>query len=141
MSLRLEELVDVSTFVQGDTQGNVAMGLTTQRITGPRVVLEWVARAWFQPRGGLPLARGRGVDARALENATFGPGDLERVRQALVAEALKTEFVGGARVAVSFSERVVSISGEITLINGRAYPLAVAIGQAGQAIVNFGGTI
>lgn len=138
MSIALEDLVDVTTFAPaGSTE--LAMDLSDQRITGARVVLEWVARAWLQPRGGNPAARGRGVDIRALDNGSLGPGELESWRQALIAEARATEFVAAADVSIALRDRQVVIVGAVALDDGGTYPLAVTMSEAAAAVVTFGG--
>lgn len=139
MTLALSELVDYTTFApSGSTE--LAMDLSDQRIRGPRVVVEWVARSWLQVRGGNPAARGRGVDLRGLDNGTLGPGELESWRQSLIAEARAIEYVSGCDVSITLRDRTVVIVGAIQLADGGVYPLMVAMSAAAGVVVNFGGT-
>lgn len=136
MSLAIAELVDVSTF-QRNEDGTSEIGLTGARITGARVPLEWVARSWLTPRGVLQN-RARGVDIREMENATFGLGDLDRWRAAMVAEAEAVEYVCRCAVAVELVAREVLITAAVTLVDGKTYQLAVRLADA-SALVDFGG--
>lgn len=136
MTLRIEDLVDVSTFPPGE-DGSVTFDLTGQRITGARVVLEWVLRAWLTPRGVLRNTA-KGIDLRGLENVTVGPGDLDRWRAACVAEAEAVEYVHSCAVSVTLEGRTSVIAADVTLINGKSYPLAVTLAEA--LFVSFGGT-
>lgn len=139
MTLRIEDLVDYTTFVPPGSLGELSMDLTSQRITGARVVAEWVARAWFQPRGGNPAARGKGIDARRLENASLGREELERWRQALIAEARAVEYVAACAVRITLENRGVVISALLYLTDGGVYPLMVEFSEAAR-VVAFGGT-
>ena len=137
MSLRLDELVDVSTFPPRE-DGTVDLGLTGQRITGARVPLEWVARSWFTPRGVL-RNRARGIDLREMENATLGAGDEDRWRRALIAEAEAVEYVDSCAVALTFAERAVKVDANVRLVDGKSYALAVRLSE-GRLALTFGGS-
>lgn len=139
MTLAIADLVDYTTFVPSGSR-ELAMDLSSQRISGPRVVAEWVARSWFQPRGGNPANRGRGVDLRRLENATLGPLELDQWRQALEAEARAVEYVSGCSVQIVLRNRTVAIAAELTLVDGGVYPLMVGMSEAAGVVLNFGGT-
>ena len=136
MTLRLAELVDVSTFPPNE-DGSVRFDLTGQRIAGARVPLEWVLRSWLTPRGVL-RNRARGIDVREMENATFGPGDLDRWRAAMVAEAEAVEYVSTCAVGLVLDAREVIIAAEVTLVDGKTYTLAVRIAEA-KLFVEIGG--
>lgn len=138
MTLAIADLVDVSTFPPPGPDGDLQLDLTGQRIAGARVVLEWVARSWFTPRGSLPRSPSRGVDVRLLENVTLGPGDLDRWRAALCSEAEAVEFVARCAVAIELVGRAVTIAANVTLVDGKTYPLAVRIAAA-AATVTIGG--
>lgn len=137
MSLTIADLVDYTTFAPSGS-AELAMDLSDQRITGARVVAEWVVRAWLQPRGGNPAARGRGTDIRRLENATVDADDLDRWRQALIAEARQVEYVVDCAVLIILRNRTVMITSQIVLEDGGSYALMVGIADAGKVVVNFG---
>lgn len=129
--MTIADLSDYSTFAPG-----APMGLTTQRITGARCCLEWVARRWLTPTGALFWAPSAGRDVRQLENADGV--DLSELQAGLAHEARQVSHVLDAAVAVTVSGEQVTIRGDITLDDLNTYPLAVSIGQAGEAIALFG---
>jgi hypothetical protein len=131
MTLRLAELVDVSTFGPGGP------GLTSQKIRGARVAVEWVARAWLTPRGSLPWAPDRGINILDLENSTHDTTSLARWQAALVAEAEAVEFVQSCDVAITLADRRITILGTLILVDGRTYRLAVTLAE-GAPLVSIG---
>jgi hypothetical protein len=131
MTLRLAQLVDVSTF------GPRGPGLTAQKIRGPRVVIEWVARSWLTPRGSLPWAPDRGANILDLENSTHDKTSLGSWRTLLVAEAEAVEFVENCDVTITLTGRVITIVGEVLLIDGLTYRLAVTLAD-GAALISIG---
>jgi hypothetical protein len=133
MTLRLDELVDVSTF------GPSGFGLTGQKIRGPRVAVEWVARTWLTPRGALPWAPDTGRNILDLENSTHDKTSLGNWRTMLVAEAEASMFVESCDVTITLAARVVTIVGELILVDGRTYRLAVTLAE-GAALVAIGAT-
>jgi hypothetical protein len=137
MSLPLSALVDETTILPG---GTLSFGLTGQRITGARVVLEWVVRSWFQPRGRNRLAPNSTVDVRELENATLGERELERWRVSLLASAKAggIGYVAGIDVTVALDGRTVRITAVVVLSDGSRHQLAVSVAGA-AAVVKFGG--
>jgi hypothetical protein len=132
MTLPLADLRDASTF------GPAGVGLTGQRITGARVAVEWAARAWFTPRGALTWAQGKGVNLFDLENSTHDRTGLERWRQRLIAEASEVEYVADVKVTITRADRQIRIDGEVVLVDGRSYPLAVRLAQGAAVLVTFG---
>ena len=137
MSLTLSALVDETTVLPG---GELTFGLTGHRITGTRVVLEWILRSWFQPRGRNRLAPNSTVDLRELENGTLGEGDIERWRVSLVAaaKAAAIGYVTSIDVTVALVDRTVRVTAIAVLVDGSRHELAVTIANAG-AVVKFGG--
>lgn len=137
MSLPLSALVDETTIKPG---GELTFGLTGQRITAERVVLEWIIRSWFQPRGANRLAPNSTVDVRGLENATLGERELEAWRVSLVAaaKAAAIGYVAGIDVTLSLDDRTVRITAVVQLVDGSRHRLAVTISGA-AAVVKFGG--
>lgn len=130
MSATLAELQDYSTF----PGGTELVDMTPRRITGARVVVEWVARAWLTRAASLEWATARGVDVRDLENATLGKGDAEAWRGVLAGEARKTPFVRACAVAVTLEARTITIDGRLVLVDGGTYPLAIKLSEAAKLI-------
>lgn len=139
MSLSLSALVDESTF---PTSNLLAADLTGQRITGARVVLEWILRSWRQPRGRNRLAPNAGADILELENASLEKLDLDRWRTRLRSSAIKASvgYCTDVDVTVTHADRTTSITGRAMFLDGSAHVLAVRIGAVGAA-VKFGGTL
>ncbi len=134
MSVALEQLTDLSTFLADGT-----FDMTDQQIVGARVVLEWVARSWLTRVRDLFWAPTRGEDIVRLVNSDHTPADVEIIRGRLWNEARKTDFVTGAQVTITVGAVLVTIEGSITLANGKTYPLAVSVNDAGAALARFGG--
>ncbi len=133
--LRLDELVETSTFRDDGTYG-----MTGRIIRGARVVAEHVARAWLTDRGDLVHAPNVGINLQRLQNATAGPGDFKRWEGLLVAEARAVEFVFDAAVTLTHDGRNLRVRGNLMLVDGLSYPLAVTLAEAGAALATFGGT-
>lgn len=138
MTLALADLVDVSTLPAVGPTGELELDLTTTQIRGARVALEWVVRAWFTPRGALRWARAKGFDLRQMDNASLDETDLEQLRAALEEEARRVEYVESVSVAVTLSERTTTIEGEVALVDGRAYSLAVTLAEGAAVLVEVG---
>lgn len=135
--LPLSALVDETTILPG---GELTFGLTGQRIAAVRVVLEWIIRSWFQPRGANRLAPNSTVDARELENGTFGERELESWRVSLVAaaKAAAIGYLATIDVGLELDDRTVRITAVVQLVDGSRHQLAVAL-SGGAAVVKFGG--
>jgi hypothetical protein len=134
--LRLEQLVDRSTFRGGDEEHPV--GMTGKRIRGSRVVLEQVLRSWLTDRGALRHAPTIGFDVARLLNASATPTTLRRYEAVMVAEARAVEFVADCRVSLRIVDRALHVSATVTLIDGTTYPLAVRLSEAGAVIQQIG---
>lgn len=132
----LEELRDTSTFPSSGK-----FDQTETEIRGARVVLEWVARSWLTQRRRLFWALRRGYDIARLENADKSDVDVERVKERLVYEAVKVEYVRRCVVRItppSSGAETILIEGQITLIDGKTYPLIVRVAGLGDALTKFG---
>lgn len=130
----ISDLIDMSTFPDG-----APMDLTTVRITGVRVVLEWVVRRWLTMAGSLFWALNDGIDVRMLINSDHRLDRLAMVRATLEQEAREVSHVIDARVELRVSGEDILIRGVVTLDDSREYPLSVTIDKAGAAIAQFGG--
>lgn len=123
-------------------QGQIG-DITWQPITGIRVVLEQVLRAWMSPRGSLFWAPHRGVDFRDLENSTPTAADLARWRGALIQEAAAVAYVlPSVRVLIQQPDsRSLLITSRIPIDSGtlRFYPLGVQLSSAGIVATNLAG--
>lgn len=139
MSLALASLVDESTFPTSDV---FAADLTGQRITGARVVLEWILRSWRQPRGRNRLAPNAGADLLELENASLDAGDLERWRTRLRSSALAASigYCEAIDITLTHAARTTSIVARALFVDGSSHVLAVRLSGA-AAVVKFGGTL
>lgn len=133
MVSKVADLADDSTF---DSAGR--FGLTTRRIRGVAVVLEWCARAILSPRGVLPWQRQRGADIRDLENSDLRAAQVEAYRQGLDAEIRNVEFVLGVSSRLTVTEPTARYEAKITVEGEGTYALAVDINKAGEALVKFG---
>lgn len=131
----LAELIDISTFPPGGP-----MDLTTIRIVGVRVVLEWVVRRWLTPSGTLAWAPNDGVDLRQLVNSDHRADELAIIRATLEQEAREVSHVVECKVELRVvGEGDVLVRGAVTLDDMREYPLSVTINLAGAAVAQFGG--
>lgn len=137
MSLTIAQLVDETTILPGSP---LRFGLTGYRITGARVVLEWIVHSWFQATGANRLSPNSTVDIRDLENATHDERTAESWRAALVrcAKAVTIGFLASIDVAVTFSARTWRIAAAAVLVDGSRHELAVTVGEIGTTI-KFGG--
>jgi hypothetical protein len=136
----MDDLSDVSTFAPPGPDGELVVGLTPVRITGAVVVLEWILRSWFTPRGALPWNRGAGIDLREQENQSYTLLEDELLRQAMIAQARRVEYVADISVALSRAGRTLQIRATPTLVDGRSYPLALTLAHGALAIVQIGAT-
>lgn len=88
---------DWTTYWRPDGQPDLDPNFAT--ISGPRVVLEAVARRLITPRGSM-LDREYGYDLRGLLQATLTTADTARIQAEIEAECLKDERVDTADVTV-----------------------------------------
>ncbi len=134
----LAALADFSTF-PATADGSLALDLTARKIYGAAVVVEWVARSWFTPRGSLAWATGLGEDVRELENVTLDGPTVHSWRGRLIAQARKRPFVQDCLVALSWANRVTTINARLVLVDGKAYPLMVSLLAASKVILTLPG--
>ncbi len=123
---------DYSSFRPDGTSGQ-----TYNRVYGPRVVLEGVARRWLTPRGDLLWAPNAGFSVAVLLNASRTMNGLNLYKSFLRGEALQVDFVRDATVALLYVGTDLTISGQVTLTTGGTYPLLVAANAAGAVIAQF----
>ena len=123
---------DYSTFRADGTYG-----LTYVRITGARVPLEGVARAWLTSPGELPWAPAFGFNVTRLENASAKQRVLAQYQSFLVKAAKSVDFVVTADVRVTYQGTTLTIVGAITLSDGSTHPLLVSAAEAAQVVVQF----
>jgi len=94
---------------------------TFSTISGPRVVVESVARRWITLNGGgLFYSPAYGFDTRLLLNSRMDASQYPGIAMQLEAEALKDERVRAIAVVLSFNPtaQLLSIRGTITLATG-----------------------
>lgn len=132
---------DYSTFIPvsapGVTPVRYRAGLTYMRITGPRVPLEGVARAWLTTPGDLFWAPTFGYNAGRLLNAGVPAQILRRLEPLLRNAARQVDYVYDAVVTVQYNGSALTITGLITLSDFGQHPLLLTASQAAVATVQF----
>lgn len=129
---------DYSTF-----RADGSYGLTYQRITGPRVPLEGVARRWLTNPGGIAIdgsmwwEPNAGFNVGRLLNASANRNKLTTYRSFLVREARRVDFVVDASVQLSYDGSTLSVFGLITLADNTTHPLLVGASSAAQVLTQF----
>jgi phage baseplate assembly protein W len=116
---------DVTTFVSG-------LGLDPYftEISGPRVVVEALARNLLTPTGSYDDQPDIGTDLRDLINAHMSDGAIASVQRLVEAEATKDERIAECSCTATLSEigeLIVSVSA--TLILGETFRLVLSIDQ------------
>jgi hypothetical protein len=135
------EAVVRSVFALRDTSSfkpDGTLGLTGRPIVGVRVVLEWCARAIVTKRGRLRWAPNDGDDIREMERGDYSIASRERKREALNRAIQRVDFVTGIESTLRILNGDAYFTARVAIINAGVYPLAVSIGEAAQAIVDFG---
>ena len=136
-ALRIEDVVTLDCIL---SRSPLVLGLSARRVRGADAVMLWCLYAQMMRRGAIKSDRSRGFDVRTLVVTRLDARAVQGVEQALQREIEAVTFVAGARVRVALldgGERI-SIDEEITLVNGRSYPLAVSIDEAGAALRRLG---
>lgn len=123
---------DYSTFRDDGTPG-----MTFRKITGPRVPLEGVVRAWLTDPGDLPWAKTFGFNVTRLQNSSHKGDALKLLARRLELVAKDVDFVQGATVTLKPVGDGIEISGFIRLTGAGTYPLNVTASAAGDVIVKF----
>jgi hypothetical protein len=99
-------------------------------ITGPRVVLEGIARRWLMSLGALPWAPAEGENLLRVVNADLSPTELYRLGARLEMEALQEPGVLGAAVRIALQkDGTLRVEARIDLAEG-TFPLVVHTGEA-----------
>jgi hypothetical protein len=89
----------ISTFVKGQR----GLDRNMRTVTGPRAVLESIARRWLTPRGSLITNPNIGEDVRAWIGSGIAPdGNDYAKKQALITEALRDDRVDDIDLDFSF---------------------------------------
>lgn len=114
--------------------------MTAREVTGPAAVLRRILYRWCSLRGAVRHALGLGLDTPLtdLEAATLSDEDLDAYRAALEREAMDEDFVLDAAVPLSLVAGRLLVIGQITLVDGRTYPLEVLASGASAALVAIG---
>jgi hypothetical protein len=107
--------------------------------TGPRVLLEAIARRLMTPPGMLPEDPEYGYDARQLFNGTYSPAELAREERRMAAQCEMDERVLGADVRIAFefqtgearvSVRLLTADGPFDLVLGISEAVAVLLSSS-----------
>lgn len=125
---------DYSTF-----RADGSYGLTYVRITGARVPLEGVARAWLTEPGSLFWAPNFGFGLSRLQNAAHREDVLGLFKSFLVRSAKGIDFVMRAdvEIAYAYADATLTVAGRITLADFTTHPLLVSASDAAAATVQF----
>lgn len=109
---------DLSTFAGPD--GTPDIDPLFRPITGPRVVLEAVARRLMTPRGTMPGAPNYGFDLMGLLGKKMTRVEIERAKRDIEAEANRDERVESAKVVefVETSKNKFRLRLSVTLAEG-----------------------
>lgn len=115
--------------------------LSAREVTGVAAVLRRILYRWCSRRGAIRHAPGIGMETPLtdLEAAALSDQDLEGYRAALEREAMEEDFVSDAQVALTLVGGRLFVSGRITLVDGRTYPLEVLASEANAALLAIGG--
>jgi len=131
-ALPLAQLTDYSTFTAED--GALVFDLTGRVIRGADVVIEQVARAWVTEK--LPWDPNAGEDIGLAENTQPSARDLAWWKMRLGTVAQRIDYVQACAVTVAHdgAAKTFTARGNVTLIDGKSYPLAVQLSQASGAV-------
>ncbi len=136
-ALRIEDVVTLDCIL---SRSPLVLGLSPRRVRGADAVMLWCLYAQLMPRGAIKSDRSRGFDVRELVVTRIDARIARGIEQAIQRELEAVMFVAAARVRVALLDggESIAIDEEITLINGRSYPLAVTIDEAGAALRRLG---
>lgn len=112
MTMATDYGTDVSTFPDLDPSFTL--------ISGPRVVIEAIARRLVTPRGTMPGRPNDGIDVRQWLNDSVDAGTLARMHGAIESEIAKDERVQRAAVSLAFdaASRTLRITINVRLDDG-----------------------
>lgn len=120
---------DVSTYVTGQSKPGVSPQYAT--ITGPRTVVEQLARALETERGSLFWDPGFGFDVRGFLNETIDARAIAKIRAGALEQARRDDRIKAARVSVTVSgpldSQTISVAFVLTLADGSTSRKTVAI--------------
>ena len=116
---------------------------TSRKVTGAAALLRRALYRWFTLKGTRRHAPGIGlvIPLLSCEGQTFDKAGLSGLKVALLREATDVDFVAAANVSLTLTPAGrLLVEAEITLVDGRTYPLEVSVGAASAAIIALGGT-
>jgi hypothetical protein len=116
---------DFSTFRAADGTADLDPNWTP--ISGPRVVLEHIARRLMTPPG-VMQDEDYGFDLRSFYSANLSQTDIRRIQNGVRGEALKVEGVDDVSVTVlQMSDGSVEINLAVTLADEETYPMVFVL--------------
>lgn len=133
---------DFSTFAGRDSAGLYQSDLDPNWIpvTGPRAVLEHVARRIMTPTGSMQDEE-YGFDLRRFYNASLSRLDLLKMRAAIEGEASKVEGVDSVAVtADQDASGTVRIEISVALADDETYPMVFALSVTGLSLISLLGS-
>lgn len=116
--------------------------MTSREVSGVDAILRRILYRWCSSAGSLRWALTAGLRRPLLdlEATTFSQTELRGYQTSLQREAGEVDYVLSARVTVTFADGTLTIVAWIKLVDGRVYPLEVALSQAGAALLAIGRT-
>jgi hypothetical protein len=117
---------DLTTYAAGNGQAD--LDPTFAVISGPRVVIERVARKLMTPTGSM-LKPGWGYDLRSVLQSSLTPAQIGALRGTIADQITQEPEVDSANVSVSYTiqGKQLQVTGQITLLSGVTFPLVLIV--------------
>lgn len=110
---------------------------TTLGVTsGPRLVMEAIARRLQTPTGRLVGDPNYGFDVSAYINDDVTPADLDNIEQQVREECEKDERVASADVSAAYLADVLTLTIVLTLIADETFTLVLAVSDVTVSILS-----
>lgn len=103
-------------------------------VSGPAAILRRVLYAWLLPTGVLIYSVDFGEGLILYEGMTLGPSQILGLRRRLEVAAEAEDFVAAASVDVQLVGGALQVAADVTLVDGRVYPLEVDLASSGAAL-------
>lgn len=118
---------DLSTYADPNT-GVADLDPTFTVISGPRIVVERIARKLMTPTGSM-FKQGWGIDLREALQGSLTPGQIGQLRGTIADQITQEPEVESVDLTIDYTlqQRRLIITGQITLITGQVFPLVLVI--------------
>ncbi len=103
-------------------------------VRGAQAILRRILYAWCVPAGSVPYDLNFGCGLLGYDGTTLSPGQVLGLRRRLETAAVAEDYVLSAQALVTFANNILTVRGNVVLVDGRAYPLEVSIGNAAAAL-------